>query len=141
MRHETTRPETPAPKLSAGLVPACLMWAAVTASAPWLPSAAHILDLTGAALMLSMLVCGPVPSALLGATLGRAGACRLLAVCGALGPLLWITDFTALAAPDVHAPDVTTVVLATALAVLFVSAPLLGGALAGWTRTGPRAAR
>lgn len=141
MRHETTRPETPAPKRSAGLVPACLLWAAVIASAPWLPSAAHILDLTGAALMLSMLVCGPVPSVLLGAALGRAGACRPLAVCGALGPLLWITDFTALGDPDVRSPQITTVVLATALAVVFVSAPLLGAALAGWTRTSPRAAR
>ena len=125
---------------SAGLVLTCLLWAAVIAVSPWLPAAVGILDLSGVAVILSMLICGVVPSALLGAVLGRDRACRLLATCGVVGPCLWIADFTVLSDPDVHSSNAVAVAFAVALAVVLVVVPLMGGAVAGRMCGRPRAA-
>ncbi|MFF6995368.1 hypothetical protein ACFY93_10465 [Streptomyces sp. NPDC008313] len=101
------------------------------AVSPWLPSTLGILDLSGITAILSMLLCGILPSLLLGALLGRARACRLLAACGAAGPLLWILDFTVFSDPDVQSSDALAVVIAAFLALWLVSAPLAAGAAAG----------
>ncbi|WP_159038737.1 hypothetical protein [Streptomyces sp. NRRL B-1140] len=98
---------------------------------PWLPSSMGTADLTGVTAVLSMLIFGPVPSFLLGTVLGRAHAWWLVAPCGAAGPSLWILDFTVLGEPGVRSSTAVAVAFAGALALGFVSAPLLGGAAAG----------
>lgn len=125
-----------------GLVSASMLWATVITVSPWLPWAAGIVDLTGVTVILSMLVCGFVPSLLLGGLLGRARACWALATCAALGPFLWILDFTVLSDPDVHSSDAVAIAFAGALALGLVSVPLLGGAIAGrWCASRRHAAR
>jgi hypothetical protein len=131
MKHERARQRATTAGGSDGLLSMCLLWATVVAVSPWLPEAVGILDLSGVSVILSMLICGVVPSLLLGVLLGRARACRLLATCGVMGPCLWIFDFTALSDPDVHASDAVTVALAGALGLVLVVAPLMGGAAAG----------
>jgi hypothetical protein len=116
---------------AAGLVSASLLWATVIAVCPWLPTTVGIADLTGVTVILSMLFCGFVPSLLLGGLLGRARACWALATCAALGPSLWILDFTVLSDPDVRSSVPVAVAFMGALALGFVSAPLMGGAIAG----------
>ncbi|MFD5337499.1 hypothetical protein [Streptomyces hawaiiensis] len=118
-----------------------LLWATAIAVSPWLPSVVGILDLTGFTAILSMLICGFVPSLLLGALLGRARACRLLAACGAAGPALWILDFTVFSDPDVHTSEAVAVGFAGALAVGLISAPLVWGAMAGRYCSRPGAAQ
>ncbi|MEU7723216.1 hypothetical protein [Streptomyces tibetensis] len=98
---------------------------------PWLPSTVGILDLTGVAVVLSMLLFGPAPSFLLGALLGRARATWPVATCGAAGPLLWILDFTVFSDPHVRSSTAVAVAFAGASASALVSVPLLGGATAG----------
>uniref|UniRef100_UPI0031E3F261 hypothetical protein n=1 Tax=Streptomyces hawaiiensis TaxID=67305 RepID=UPI0031E3F261 len=116
---------------SAGLVATSLVWAALITVSPWLPSTVGVLDLSGVAAVLSMLIFGPVPSFLLGTLLGRARATWLVAVCGAAGPSLWILDFTVFSEPGVRSSTAVAVACAGALAVGLVSAPFLGGAAAG----------
>ncbi|MFD5477568.1 hypothetical protein [Streptomyces hawaiiensis] len=128
---ETARPGATGMWRSAGLISMSLLWATVIAVSPWLPSAVGILDLTGLTAILSMLICGLVPSLLLGTLLGRARACRLLAMCGVAGPALWILDFTVFSDPDVHSSHAVAVAFAGALALGLISAPLMGGAVVG----------
>ncbi|MER5834506.1 hypothetical protein ABT116_27660 [Streptomyces sp. NPDC002130] len=116
---------------SAGLIATSLAWATLITVSPWLPSTVGILDLTGVAAVLSMLILGPVPSFLLGTLLGRARATWLVATCGAAGPSLWILDFTVFSDPDVRSSTAVAVASAGALALGLVSAPLLAGAAAG----------
>jgi hypothetical protein len=54
----------------AGLITTSLVWATLITVSPWLPGTVGILDLSGVAAVLSMLVFGPAPSFLLGALLG-----------------------------------------------------------------------
>jgi hypothetical protein len=108
-----------------------VLWATVIAVSPWLPLALGIADLSGAALMLSMLACGFVPSLVLGAVLGRARFCWALAVCALLGPAIWIFDITVLGDPAVHDDPATGIVFMGLLAFWIVDAPLLMGATAG----------
>jgi hypothetical protein len=126
---------------SAGLPSVSLLWATVIAVSPWLPMAVGIVDMTGVTVILSMLICGFLPSFLLGALLGRARACWALATCGALGPSLWILDFTLFSDPDVHSSVPVAVAITVTLAFGFVCAPLIGGAIAGRWCSCPRAAR
>ncbi|MEU5397074.1 hypothetical protein [Streptomyces tibetensis] len=116
---------------SAGLIATSLVWATLITVSPWLPSTMGILDLTGVALALSLLVFGPVPSFLLGTLLGRARATWLVATCGAVGPFLWILDFTVFSDPHVRSSTAVAVAFAGASALGLVSVPLLGGAAAG----------
>ena len=109
----------------------CLLWATAVAVSPWLPETVGIEDMTGVSSFLSMLVCGFVPSLLLGALLGRARAWRLLATCCAVGPCLWSLDFTVFSDPDVHSSNVFAVAFAGVLGLVLVIAPLMGGAAAG----------
>lgn len=101
---------------SVGLVSASLLWATMIAFSPWLPATMGIADLTGVTVLLSMLLCGIVPSLLLGSLLGRARACWALATCTALGPTLWILDFTSFSDPDVHSSDSMAVAFVGGLA-------------------------
>ncbi|MGW1006632.1 hypothetical protein [Streptomyces sp. NPDC002520] len=120
----------------AELVPAflVLVWAAVIAAGPWLPTAVGMVDLTGVTVILSMLLCSVVPSSLLGVYLGRANACWAVAVCGVVGPALWILDFTVFSDPDVHSSDAAGALFFMGLLALgLISAPLLAGAAAGWS--------
>lgn len=126
---------------SVGLVSASLLWATMIAFSPWLPATMGIADLTGVTVLLSMLLCGIVPSLLLGSLLGRARACWALATCTALGPTLWILDFTSFSDPDVHSSDSMAVAFVGGLALGFVSAPLVGGAIAGRWRSRRHATR
>ncbi|MFE0631889.1 hypothetical protein ACFW3D_33670 [Streptomyces sp. NPDC058864] len=114
-----------------------LLWAAVIASSPWLPTLMGIVDLSGVSIMLSMLICSLLPSFLLGALLGRTRSFRLLAACGVMGPALWILDFTARSDPDVHSSNALAVAFAVLLALVLVVVPLAGGAMAGWSCTRP----
>lgn len=126
---------------SIGLLSASLAWATVVVVGPWLPTAAGVADLTGVAVMLSMVVCGSVPSLLLGALLGRARACWALATCAVSGPALWILDFTVPGDPDVRSSVPVAVYISGTLALGLVSAPLLVGAVAGWWCSRLRTAR
>ena len=141
MKHTPARQWATTAEDSAGVVSMCVLWATVVAVSPWLPAVVGILDLSGVSVFLSMLICGVVSSVMLGVLLGRTRACRLLAMCAAVGPCLWILDFTVFSDPDVHSSDAFAVAFAGALGLVLVIAPLMAGAVAGWFCRRPRAAQ
>jgi hypothetical protein len=131
MKHKSAREWATTMGASAELLSASLLWATGVAVGPWLPIAMGVLDLTGITLLLSMLICGFVPSLLLGGLLGRARAWRLLAACGAVGPCLWIADFTIMSDPDVHTDGAMVVAAVGFVILVLIIAPLVAGAVAG----------
>jgi hypothetical protein len=118
---------------SAGLVSASALWAAGIGVSPWLPEILGIFDPTAISLILSMIFCGFAPSLLLGAFLGRARACRLLATCGTGGPGLWMIDLWIMRDPDVHASDSPYAAFIGVSILILIIAPLVGGAVGGRT--------
>ncbi|MFF2518763.1 hypothetical protein [Streptomyces sp. NPDC058086] len=90
-----------------------------------------VLDLTGIALVLSMLICGFVPSLLLGGSSGVPvpGGCWQRAALW--GRAFWIADFTIMSDPNVHTDGAVVVAAVGFVILVIIIAPLMAGAVAG----------
>jgi hypothetical protein len=135
MGSSPARPEaTPGRGITINLVAAIAAWAGAVALGPWLPGVMGIEDLSGSSLLLTMSMCGILPSVPLGAVLGRVRLCWALGICAVVGPAIWCLELTFAADPSVHSsPSWAPVFFLGFLAFWLVDVPLLGAALVGWS--------